>query len=72
MEIETLQSGDLLKNHNAILDNMENEDDWEGGDNSAKLFERSRIKALAGRNVHNMHAYMSAYLSYLYQQILLH
>ncbi|KAK2182079.1 hypothetical protein NP493_368g02094 [Ridgeia piscesae] len=47
MEIETLQSGDLLKNHNAILDNMENEDDWEGGDNSAKLFERSRIKALA-------------------------
>ena len=26
----------------------ENEDDWEGGNNSAKLFERSRIKALAG------------------------
>ena len=51
MEIETLQSGDLLKNHNAILDNMENEDDdWEGGDNSAKLFERSRIRALAGGN----------------------
>ena len=54
MEIETLQSGDLLKNHNAHLDNMENEDDWEGGDNSAKLFERSRIKALAGRNVHDV------------------
>ena len=51
MEIETLQSGGLMKNHNNILDNMENEeDDWEGGDNSAKLFERSRIRALAGRN----------------------
>ena len=26
----------------------DNEDDFEGGNNSAKLFERSRIKALAG------------------------
>ena len=25
------------------------EDDFEGGNNSAKLFERSRIKALAGK-----------------------
>ena len=68
MEIETLQSGDLLKNHNANLDNMENEDDWEGGDNSAKLFERSRIKALAGRNVHSVHVCISP----LYRQIWLH
>ena len=33
-----------------IMSSMDDtqEDDWEGGDNSAKLFERSRIKALAG------------------------
>ncbi len=27
----------------------EQDDEWEGGNNSAKLFERSRIKALAGK-----------------------
>lgn len=26
----------------------DNDEDWEGGNNTAKLFERSRIKALAG------------------------
>ena len=30
-------------------DSGQMEDDFEGGNNSAKLFERSRIKALAGK-----------------------
>lgn len=37
-----------LDYHNDQLDNEQNEDDWDGANNSAKLFERSRIKALAG------------------------
>jgi len=28
--------------------NVNEDEDWEGAQNSAKLFERSRIKALAG------------------------
>ena len=27
----------------------ETDEEWEGGNNTAKLFERSRIKALAGK-----------------------
>lgn len=34
--------------NNIQNDNMNEDDEWEGGNNSAKLFERSRIKALAG------------------------
>lgn len=33
---------------NATNNGTDMHDDWESGNNSAKLFERSRIKALAG------------------------
>ena len=37
----------------------ENEEDFDGANNSAKLFERSRIKALAGECKHNSATYSS-------------
>lgn len=50
-DIEQVNSGVRYENTNntALVDLQQNEDDWEGGNNSAKLFERSRIKALAGQ-----------------------
>ena len=33
-------------------DSGEMDDDFDGGNNSAKLFERSRIKALAGKAIY--------------------
>ena len=48
-EIEQVHSGVRYENSNqTALELIQNEDEWEGGNNSAKLFERSRIKALAG------------------------
>ncbi len=41
-EVEQVQVGVRWEN------NVNEEEDWEGAQNSAKLFERSRIKALAG------------------------
>ena len=54
-EIEQVKGGVPWENSNNAdqMMMMENEDDWEGGNNSAKLFERSRIKALAGENIIN-------------------
>ena len=50
-EIEQVHSGVRYENsNNTALQELQNEDDWEGGNNSAKLFERSRIKALAGQS----------------------
>ena len=46
-EIEQVHSV-RYENSNQTTVDLQNEDDWEGGNNSAKLFERSRIKALAG------------------------
>lgn len=49
-EIEQVPPQMLWENGDKNMVHSENEadDDWEGGNNSAKLFERSRIKALAG------------------------
>ena len=44
-EIEQVGDGRWEITHNYT---NENEDDFDGANNSAKLFERSRIKALAG------------------------
>ena len=48
-EIEHNLINDGVGWQNNLNDNINEDDDWEGGNNSAKLFERSRIKALAGK-----------------------
>jgi hypothetical protein len=45
-EIDTIPTGVRWGDPTQNITN----DDWEGGDNSSKLFERSRIKALAGES----------------------
>lgn len=50
-EIEQYPMNDGVGWQNNIRNDTMNEDDeWEGGNNSAKLFERSRIKALSGNS----------------------